>query len=314
MPPWQDRRSRPRIGYPVQARTTRSANAFTRLGLFAVVAIVLALGGALLGYRILARSSAFTVHDVAIRGASPPMQREIVRAVQAAVAGRSLLSLDAGSVARAIEGVPTIAHASVDRDFPSTLRVHVIPERAAIQLCRQTCKQAVSVSTEGRVLGPAASQRLPRVWTTRAVPGAGERVGDPGVLVALTVLAGRRPTFPARILTILTHARGVRLKVDGGLEIRLGPPVDLAEKMRAAETMLRAELATPKARSQAVYLTVEDPTTPAILDRSPGYTVTKAYGDLAKQTEQRLADEASGGSKPATVTATPTSTTAATQP
>jgi cell division septal protein FtsQ len=44
--------------------------------------------------------------------------------------GLVLLSLSPAQVAGAIEQVPTIRVASVDRDFPHTLRIHIVPERA----------------------------------------------------------------------------------------------------------------------------------------------------------------------------------------
>ena len=269
-----------------------------RLAVLGIAACTVALAGGVVGYRMLAGSSVFAVRDVAIRGADAPTRHAIVAAVQGAVAGRSLLRVQDGQVEQAIEQVPSIAHATVERDFPSTLRISVIPELAIMRLCHKTCKDAVRLSADGRVLGPARSGELAQAWAVQPIPSAGQHVSEPDVLVALRTLSARRASFPVRIETIYTHPGGVRLKLPDGLEIRLGAPIDLTSKLRSAETILRAKLATAKARSEAEYLSVEDALTPAIRWRVPSLELMQAYADATKQ----LADPAKPPAKAAKAT------------
>ena len=254
-----------------------------RLAVLAIAACTVAVAGSLVGYQMLAGSAVFTVRELAIRGTDAPTRDAIVTAVQGAVNGRSLLRVQVSQVEQAIERVPSIAHATVDRDFPSTLRIRIVPERAILRLCRKSCSDAVKLSADGRVLGPASSAELAQAWALQPIPSAGEHVTEPGVLVALRTLAARRPSFPVRIEKIYTHSRGVRLELPDGLEIRLGTAIDLASKLRSAETILRAKLPNAKTRSEAIYLSVEDALTPAIRWREPSVDLAKAYAEAERQ-------------------------------
>ena len=124
-----------RNGFSVQPSTTRAPRGNLRLAVLGIAACTAALAGGVFAYRALARSSVFAVRELAITGADAPTRGAIVTAVQGAVGGRSLLRVQAAQVARAIEQVPAIATASVDRDFPSTLRIRIVPERAILRLC-----------------------------------------------------------------------------------------------------------------------------------------------------------------------------------
>ena len=96
----------------------------------AAVACALAAGAVELGYLWLKGSSVFKLRSVAVRGGTESDRVAVRDAVARAAAGRSLLAISPASVAGDIEQVPTIRLASVDRDFPHTLRIHIVPERA----------------------------------------------------------------------------------------------------------------------------------------------------------------------------------------
>src|ERR1700704_233384 len=90
----------------------------------------LAAGIVDLGYLWLKSSGVFVLRSVAVRGGTETDRLAGRDAVGGGAAGRSPLAISPANVARAIESVPTIRLASVDRDFPHTLRISIVPERA----------------------------------------------------------------------------------------------------------------------------------------------------------------------------------------
>ena len=135
------------------------------LGVVAVVVL-----GATVGYRELKNSSLFDVHDVVVRGAGPALTPQVERAAEQAIAGRSLLALDRGDVVRALDRLPTVREAHVDRDFPSTLRVNVVPEEPV----------AIAVSGHDRALVSADGRVISVIGRRAKPPGGYPRVGLPG--------------------------------------------------------------------------------------------------------------------------------------
>ena len=72
-------------------------------------------------------SSAFDVTRVQVVGTSGPLSAQIEQAVSSNTHGKSLLGMDAGAVQRRVEAIPFVRSARVDRAFPHTLAVHVVP-------------------------------------------------------------------------------------------------------------------------------------------------------------------------------------------
>ena len=127
---------------------------------------ICALGLGILGYRLAAASGGFDVQRVEVRGAAD------AGAVRAAVtrrsAGRSLLDIDPGAVARAVAALPTVQRATVDRAFPGTLSITVVPERPIA-----VAPGRIAISATGRVLGRAPGG-LPVIGAAPAdLPGPG---------------------------------------------------------------------------------------------------------------------------------------------
>ncbi len=148
--------------------------------------------GSALGYRALRNSSLFAVHKVVVSGANPSLTSQVETAVRSAIGGRSLLAVSSGSLARAIEQVPGVHVARVDRDFPSTLRVRVWPEHpVAIAVSGH---DRVLVSSTGRVLATIGRRSrppdLPRVGLPgHGVPHPGAYIENPQVLTQITAAA-----------------------------------------------------------------------------------------------------------------------------
>src|SRR5881398_2376714 len=103
----------------IRRRALQKARGRRRLMMVVGLATVL---GSIGGYKLLAASSAFRVPGVQLQGAgSPALRQEITGAVESATAGKSLLTVDAGALARDLGKLPYVRAARVDRAFPHTL-------------------------------------------------------------------------------------------------------------------------------------------------------------------------------------------------
>ncbi|MDP9224826.1 MAG: FtsQ-type POTRA domain-containing protein, partial [Actinomycetota bacterium] len=199
-------------------------------------------------------------------------------------AGRSLLALSPARVAGAIEQVPTIRLATVDRDFPHTLRIHIVPERA-VALAVGPGGYRSLVAASGRVLrvftrGEAVPV-LPHVWTPRERPIPGGAMHAAAAQAALDALAARPPDFSAHVTNVkMDPDRGIVMHVRGGLDIVLGPPLQLRQKLRAAAWVLR-HYPTSAERAQLMYADVSAPERPAVMPRG-GYAPTAGLGEHKK--------------------------------
>ena len=168
-----------------------------------------------------------------------------------------LLALSPARVAGAIEQVPTIRLASVDRDFPHTLRIRIVPERAVALAVGRRRATAACVAASGRVLRVFERQEavpaLPRVWTTRERPVPGSAIHSVSAQAALDALAARPRDFSARVANVkIDPERGIVMRLRGGLDIVLGPPLQLRDKLRAAAWVLRRYPTTRRSRAARV--------------------------------------------------------------
>lgn len=197
------------------------------------------LAGALLAWLAARETSLFAVRTVAVEGAPGYVAQQVERTLRDA-RGESLVALDADEARRAVEALPTVAEARLDRAYPHTLRVSVVAERPAA-LARQGATSLL-VSARGRVIARVergARPELPRIWVPKAarlVPG--ELVtGDLATAVgAVAPIAGRR--FPARITSVTVREQALTLRLRTGLEIRLGAPDDAELKLAVAARVL----------------------------------------------------------------------------
>lgn len=233
----------------------------------------LAVGGALvliaIGLYGLARgTSMFALTTVDVAGASPEVAAQ-VRSALHSYAGRSLVAVDADEVQQRVNGLPTVRASAVDRAFPHTLRIRVVPELPVAVLRRGA--DAWLVSARGRVIGPSVlgtHRTLPRVWLPqRTEIEIGSLLADePGGLAARSLAAFVGSGFTNRIAFVKALAGQITLGLRGGLEIRLGAPVDLRLKMAIAHGIVPT-LALPAAGG-ADYLDLAVPERP-VAGRNP---------------------------------------------
>jgi cell division septal protein FtsQ len=254
----------------------RRINGLRLLVLVAGVLLVLGIGSAF-GYRALRDSSLFAVHDVVVTGANTGLSTQVQTAVRASAGERGLLALSSGRLARAIELVPGVHVARVDRDFPSTLRVTIWPEEPVALGVHG--HDRVVLSASGRVLERIGNRskppNLPRVPLAHVVPKPGAQILNPAVLSQIDAVDAIPERFGGRVAwSKLDPDHGLELQLSWPkLWIRLGPAVDLQQKLRAAALVLRA-YPSVAARQALSYVDVSAPARPAVMPVTPDPATT----------------------------------------
>jgi cell division protein FtsQ len=196
------------------------------------------LAVALGGYLLARETPLFAIDRIEVRGGSPHVARQ-VHAVLASLVGRSLVGLDGSAVLQKVDALPTVVSASYDRSFPHTLRLVVVPERAAAVLRRGV--DSWLVSTRGRVmerLPPTAVPKLPRIWISTNTPvrtGSGLRAGGAATAAHAVGLAGG---FRALIDSASVSGDTIVFHLRSGLEVILGDPGDIRLKVAVAARAL----------------------------------------------------------------------------
>jgi cell division protein FtsQ len=255
------RSGRARAAVPPSPRTVRGRSfALTKAlpsGRALLVGFALLAGGAL-AYLAARETSVFALQTIRITGASPRVAAH-VRAALASLEGRSLVGLDNAAIERRLAGLPDVASASYDRDFPHTLRVFVTPAHSIAVLRRG--RSAWIVSNDGRVIrsaGVFSAPRLPRIWVGRTTAvDVGTQVGDADALRALAaVAAARRARFATRIVVARASDHELTFVLAGHLELRLGDTAALPLKLAVAQRLL------PLVRTTSTYVDLSVPERP----------------------------------------------------
>jgi len=204
-----------------------------------VLGAALVLAGAGL-YALALRTSMFAVDSIAVEGA-PPSLAAAVRTELHSLVGRSLVGINGDSVAQRVDGLATVRSATVDRAFPHTLRLRIVPEVPVAVLRRGSGSWLVSARSRVIATVPrGARPELPRIWLpTQTEITTGAFLGDePGALAARSLSAFVGSGFPNRVSFVRALDGQITLGLRGGLEIQLGPPVDLRLKIAVARTIL----------------------------------------------------------------------------
>jgi cell division septal protein FtsQ len=254
----------------IRRRALQKARGRRRLMMVVALATVL---GSIGGYKLLAASSAFRVTGVQVQGAgSAALRQEITGSVESATAGKSLLAVDAGSLARSLERLPYIRAATVDRAFPHTLRVSVETYRPVIYA--QSGRTGWLIAADGRVLEQTSTP--PRRAAVVSIPAGlpltpGERTGDVDITSALSLLRLRPPSFGRRvgpITKLITRSGTITAVVGTHIQIRFGESTDLPVKLAVIARVL--PLINGHQRHDLAYVDVSAPGRPAL-----GWRTTK---------------------------------------
>lgn len=198
------------------------------------------LGATVGAYFVARETSMFAVRTIEIDGAPPPVAAH-VRSALRSLDGKSLLALSGGDVTQRVDRLPDVASVSYDRNFPHTLRLHVVPAHTIAMLRRGA--SAWLVSSDGRVIrsaGRTAAPLLPRIWLpSDARVDAGQALPDGDASSAISALAGaRRAGLAERVLAVRASDHELTFILEGHLELRFGDASDLVAKVAVARKVV----------------------------------------------------------------------------
>ena len=221
----------------------------------------MALAGAL--YAAALETSVFAVRKLEIVGGNAQEQSEL-RAALAPELGRSLLRVGAGEIDRQVAKRSDLVKVSFDREFPSTLKLRITPERPVMLLRRQN--DTWLVSARGRVIRELKSPRLSSLPRTYVKQGTQISVGETlpardGGLAAAALAPLSRGTFPSAVRFVRETPSELTLVLASRLQIRLGSVGDLQLKLAIARRILKRVGATSATTG---YLDVSVPERPVI--------------------------------------------------
>jgi cell division protein FtsQ len=260
------------------------------LVLLAVVCLA-AIG--LFGYRLIDASGAFSVDHVDVTGAGAAAGG-VERTVLTIAGGRSMLDVDPAALAAAITAEPRVRSATVDRAFPHTLAVHVVPERAVA--VAPTRVGRVVLSSTGRVLGSVGrgALGLPVIAAAPSdIPGPGGTVTSEGVRQELVLASS--PQRGLRFQVIGYGQDGLMARTANGLSIRFGDSEDAAVKLRVARSVLR------RATGGVQYVDVSVPAAPVLRQD----TADPLTANAPPPTAPAIVADAAGGADSSLVDAPP---------
>lgn len=247
----------------LRRRALKKAEGRRRLVLLCLaVAAVLAP----VGYWVLANSSAFAVSGVSVSGGGSLVSAEVRQAAVGAIGRKSLLQVDASAVARAVEKLPYVRTASVDRSFPHTLSIRITTYRPAAAV--RSGKAAYLVSSDGRVLSQdvAKDSTLPVIRVAHGLAlTPGQHVPAGTIVAALGVLRAVPHAFVHRvghIHKVELGDAGLVAVIGRGMQVRLGSGTDIDLKLRVAVRVLRSMQSAT--RAALGYVDVSVPGRPAL--------------------------------------------------
>lgn len=202
-------------------------------------------------------SSFVAVENVKVEGVTSADRDQVTAALTGAAKGMSTLDVDAGKLAGAVSGFPTVASVTADASFPHGLTVHVT-ERNPVLVASDGDRQ-VPVAADGSLLPGVDAQgaNLP-VLKVDQIPSAG-RLGGEALDEAHVVSAAPKPLAPLIDGITTTHSSGVVITLHGGIALRFGSAAKSTQKWAAAA----AVLADPKVTTLG-YVDVRVPSRPAI--------------------------------------------------
>ena len=189
----------------IEARRTEGRR---RLWILSCVIAVAALVG--IGY-VVARSPFLGAGTVTVRGARS-IPAAAVRSAARVGDGSPLLFLDTIAVARRIEALPAVDHASVTTELPATVII-TVRERHPVAAVRGTGVAPIAiVDHDGRVIAQVAVMPpgLPEVVGAGPVPPLGGRLAVPDATRGLAAMSSQLRAAVSR-LTVRQGTATVRL-------------------------------------------------------------------------------------------------------
>jgi cell division protein FtsQ len=170
-----------------------------------------------------------------------------------------LLFVDTGAVARRVEQMPWVAHASVRREWPGTIRIAVTEYTPSAYV--RVANAVLLVAPDGRIVAraSAAPAGTIEIRGVHAPPAIGDLLAPPDA----AGIAARVPAELARqVVAVNIDGGGLALVLARGGEVRFANGDDVAAKSQAA----LAVLAHLGAAAHFSYVDVSTPDRPVVHD------------------------------------------------
>jgi cell division protein FtsQ len=205
--------------------------------------------GALAAFLWLRSSDVFAVQSVSVPVTHHVSQQQLAEAVSAA-RGVSLLKVSTGAIEKTLETLPYVRSIHVYRKFPNGLEIR-LQEYDAVARMRNSDGRAWLLADDGRVLERAGSQEgvaaLPLIVTAAQASVKAGETAPQSVMAALPVVLLLQSSqvgakLPAAEQVSVSTGGEVVVRLQGGTELRLGPPTDLKQKMIVAADIIQKYL------------------------------------------------------------------------
>jgi cell division protein FtsQ len=221
-----------------------------RLRVLLATVVLLGVGGG--GYLWLRESALVKVQHVEITGLTASDGDRVRATLENTATQMTTLHVSRQSLEDAVKPYPSVAGIKVTTDFPHTMRIQVIEQRAVAAIASGSYKR-VPVTADGVVLnGVVADRDLPSIDV--AAPAAGSKLTDKKLLKALAVAGAAPPELLERTEVLQFGSRGVVAALKNGPELLFGTDVEAAKKWEAAARVM----AEPSAAG-ATYLDLRIP-------------------------------------------------------
>jgi cell division protein FtsQ len=223
-------------------RTVNRERGRRRAGWFVVAACILVALGLFLWLR---SSDAFAVKRVTANALEHVSTQDVEKAT-APARGVSLLALGLTDIEKRLLELPYVRSAALHRGFPNTLEIS-LDEYQPVACVQATDGSRWLVGDDGRVLEKRTDATLPLVVPeSRVELDAGGKV--PAVVAkALAVTAAlaeseSADTLPEVSKISVSQGGEVTLQLSGPIELRLGEPTALKQKLKVAGTIIQRYL------------------------------------------------------------------------
>lgn len=186
----------------------------------------------------LERSSLVALERVEVRGVQALTEQDVIEAADLDL-GTSTVRLRLGAAEEAVESLPRVASATVQRQDPITVVIDVVERRPA-RIVVSGARRFL-IDDTGRVIALAAGESLPTIDMVDETPiGVGMSADDiPALAAAVAVLEELPGPVRVRVARVdASSGGGVVLLLDDGVLVRVGDRSRVPEKARALAAVL----------------------------------------------------------------------------
>jgi cell division protein FtsQ len=284
-PPADSPRAHPSLGLVRGLLRVISDHRRLRIALLACLVSVPILVG---GWRWLRHSSLVSVLHVHVTGVHGPDAQAIEAALSGAARHMSTLDVKLGALRVAVAPFAVVREVRAAASFPHALSIHVIEQPPVAALIAGARKTAVAA--DGAVLGPALLSGALPTLAGGFTPATGTRVGDPGLLAALTVLGAAPEPFLKVVARVYTDSNGLTVAMRNGLLAYFGDAT-----RPHAKWLSLARVLADRSSAGASYVDVRVPEHPAA--GFPSGSPPLSAGTQAASTAESAVPSSAAGSE-----------------